>query len=223
MTIVDTMADAHYGDRVAHGDGLCRRAERGGARTGGARRRRDPVRRAGLQRLPRRGRRLGHRGAAPRRRGPRAARPRCTSATATASRPISTGSTASAREWRQYEAIFPALAASRIDQVSLECANSHVPIELLGAARRQGRAGRRDRRRERPGRDAGARSPRRSRRRCASSRRSGCFPAPIAAWRRSTALWPAQARGARRRRRSRPRPPASQTGLAGDIRRTYLV
>jgi 5-methyltetrahydropteroyltriglutamate--homocysteine methyltransferase len=34
-------------------------------------------------------------------------------------------------EWRQYEAIFPALAASRIDQVSLECANSHVPIELL--------------------------------------------------------------------------------------------
>src|SRR5947207_4817956 len=36
------------------------------------------------------------------------------------------------REWRQYERIFPALAVSRIDQVSLECANSHVPIELLG-------------------------------------------------------------------------------------------
>jgi len=34
-------------------------------------------------------------------------------------------------EWRQYERIFPALAASNIDQVSLECANSHVPIELL--------------------------------------------------------------------------------------------
>jgi 5-methyltetrahydropteroyltriglutamate--homocysteine methyltransferase len=34
-------------------------------------------------------------------------------------------------EWRQYERIFPALAASRIDQVSLECANSRVPIELL--------------------------------------------------------------------------------------------
>src|SRR5438132_10748609 len=34
-------------------------------------------------------------------------------------------------EWRQYERIFPALAASHIDQVSLECANSHVPIELL--------------------------------------------------------------------------------------------
>ena len=34
-------------------------------------------------------------------------------------------------EWRQYEAIFPALAKSRIDQVSLECANSHVPIHLI--------------------------------------------------------------------------------------------
>jgi len=34
-------------------------------------------------------------------------------------------------EWRQYEAIFPALNGSRIDQVSLECANSHVPLELL--------------------------------------------------------------------------------------------
>ena len=35
------------------------------------------------------------------------------------------------REWRQYERIFPALAQSRIDQVSLECAHSHVPAELL--------------------------------------------------------------------------------------------
>jgi len=34
-------------------------------------------------------------------------------------------------EWRQYERVFPALAASHIDQVSLECANSHVPLELL--------------------------------------------------------------------------------------------
>jgi len=34
-------------------------------------------------------------------------------------------------EWRQYEAIFPALAKSRIDQVSVECANSHVPVSLL--------------------------------------------------------------------------------------------
>ncbi|HZF18353.1 MAG TPA: methionine synthase, partial [Burkholderiales bacterium] len=34
-------------------------------------------------------------------------------------------------EWRQYESTFPLLAKSRIDQVSLECANSHVPLELL--------------------------------------------------------------------------------------------
>ena len=34
-------------------------------------------------------------------------------------------------EWRQYEKTFPLLAASRIDQVSLECANSRVPIDLL--------------------------------------------------------------------------------------------
>src|SRR6266704_390735 len=35
-------------------------------------------------------------------------------------------------EWRQYEAIFPALAASHIQQVSIECRNSRVPISLLG-------------------------------------------------------------------------------------------
>ena len=34
-------------------------------------------------------------------------------------------------QWRQYEQTFPRLAASSIDQVSLECANSHVPIDLL--------------------------------------------------------------------------------------------
>ena len=34
-------------------------------------------------------------------------------------------------EWRQYENTFPLLAKSSIDQVSLECANSHVPIELI--------------------------------------------------------------------------------------------
>ena len=36
------------------------------------------------------------------------------------------------QEWRQYEQTFPLLAKSSIDQVSLECANSHVPIELIG-------------------------------------------------------------------------------------------
>ena len=34
-------------------------------------------------------------------------------------------------EWRQYERIFPALAASTIDQVSLECIHSHVPPDLM--------------------------------------------------------------------------------------------
>ena len=34
-------------------------------------------------------------------------------------------------EWRQYEQTFPLLARSHIAQVSLECANSHVPIDLI--------------------------------------------------------------------------------------------
>jgi len=38
-------------------------------------------------------------------------------------------------EWRQYEAIFPAINASRIGQVSLECANSRVPMSLIGLLR----------------------------------------------------------------------------------------
>jgi 5-methyltetrahydropteroyltriglutamate--homocysteine methyltransferase len=34
-------------------------------------------------------------------------------------------------EWRQYAEIFPALAQSRIGQVSVECRNSRVPMSLL--------------------------------------------------------------------------------------------
>jgi 5-methyltetrahydropteroyltriglutamate--homocysteine methyltransferase len=34
-------------------------------------------------------------------------------------------------EWRQYEKFFPALAKSRIDQVSIECIHSHVPVSVL--------------------------------------------------------------------------------------------
>ncbi len=34
-------------------------------------------------------------------------------------------------EWRQYEEIFPVLAKSRLDQVSVECMHSHVPLSLL--------------------------------------------------------------------------------------------
>jgi 5-methyltetrahydropteroyltriglutamate--homocysteine methyltransferase len=35
-------------------------------------------------------------------------------------------------EWRQYEKTFPALARSRIDQVSLECRDAKVPLRLMG-------------------------------------------------------------------------------------------
>jgi 5-methyltetrahydropteroyltriglutamate--homocysteine methyltransferase len=35
-------------------------------------------------------------------------------------------------EWRQYEQIFPAIDASAIQQVAIECRNSRVPLELLG-------------------------------------------------------------------------------------------
>ena len=35
-------------------------------------------------------------------------------------------------QWRQYEETFPVIARSKIGQVSLECHNSKVPIELLG-------------------------------------------------------------------------------------------
>ena len=34
-------------------------------------------------------------------------------------------------EWRQYEEIFPALAKSRVDQISLECMHARVPLGLL--------------------------------------------------------------------------------------------
>jgi 5-methyltetrahydropteroyltriglutamate--homocysteine methyltransferase len=38
-------------------------------------------------------------------------------------------------EWRQYEEIFPKLQKSAIDIISLECHNSHVPLELLALIR----------------------------------------------------------------------------------------
>ena len=64
MTIVDTLADEHYKSReklaLAFAEALNDEARELGSR----RRRRDPVRRAGLQRLHGRGARLGHRGAA---------------------------------------------------------------------------------------------------------------------------------------------------------------
>ena len=44
-----------------------------------------------------------------------------------ASKPIPTLGT----EWRQYEEAFPQLQTSSIDIISLECHNSHVPMDLL--------------------------------------------------------------------------------------------
>ncbi|HDS1578061.1 TPA: methionine synthase [Stenotrophomonas maltophilia] len=38
-------------------------------------------------------------------------------------------------EWRQYEESFPKLQASSIDIISLECHNSHVPIDLIELVR----------------------------------------------------------------------------------------
>lgn len=38
-------------------------------------------------------------------------------------------------EWRQYEEIFPKLQKSSIDIISLECHNSHVPMELMALIR----------------------------------------------------------------------------------------
>ncbi|MBJ6987845.1 methionine synthase [Devosia sp. MC521] len=35
------------------------------------------------------------------------------------------------QEWRQYEQVFPKLQKSNIDMVSLECQNSHVPMDLI--------------------------------------------------------------------------------------------
>ena len=35
-------------------------------------------------------------------------------------------------QWRQYEEFFPSIAASPIQQVAIECRNSKVPLELLG-------------------------------------------------------------------------------------------
>ena len=63
MTIVDTVADRFYGDRAQAGLRVCRTAEPGSAGAAGRRRGHHPVRRAGLQRLHGRRRRLGRAGA----------------------------------------------------------------------------------------------------------------------------------------------------------------
>jgi len=40
-------------------------------------------------------------------------------------------------QWRQYEQIFPAIDASSIQQVAIECRNSKVPLELLSLLKRK--------------------------------------------------------------------------------------
>ena len=40
-------------------------------------------------------------------------------------------------QWRQYEQIFPAIDASSIEQVAIECRNSKVPLDLLALLQRK--------------------------------------------------------------------------------------
>ncbi len=104
-------------------------------------------------------------------------------------------------EWRQYEEIFPALAKSRIDQVSVECRNSRVPMSLLklldGKDVQVGVIDVASDEVETP--DAGRRRDRRG----DEIRRQGArsSPAPIAAWRRcaATSRSPSSKRSARAR------------------------
>ena len=70
MTIIDTIADQLLRRPRQDGVRLRRTAERGSQGAAGRRRRHDPVRRAGLQRLHGRSPRLGHQGAGARRRRP---------------------------------------------------------------------------------------------------------------------------------------------------------
>ncbi|MCL2581737.1 MAG: methionine synthase [Streptosporangiales bacterium] len=130
MTLVDTVADAHYGDRaeMAMAFAVLLNAEARGLAADGA----DvvqfdepafnvymaDVRDWGIEALHRAIEGVG-----------------CTTAVhicygygikANADWKATLGS-----EWRQYEEIFPALASSRIDQVSVECRNSRVPLSLL--------------------------------------------------------------------------------------------
>ena len=87
------------------------------------------------------------------------------------------------REWRQYERVFPALAASRIDQVSLECANSRVPMQLMQLlAGKDVLVGVIDVATTPSKRPTSGCHHRRGA--ATTSRRSGCFPAPTAEWRR---------------------------------------
>jgi len=130
MTIVDTLADRHYGDKVKLAmafAALLNQEARGLARDGvdviqfdepAFNVYMDDVNKWGIKALERAARGL-----------------KCTTAVH-----ICYGYGIKANldwkdtlgtQWRQYEKIFPAIAASSIDQVSLECIHSKVPAELM--------------------------------------------------------------------------------------------
>ena len=130
MTIVDTLADRHYGDKVKLAmafAGLLNREAKGLERDGidivqfdepAFNVYMDDVNRWGIKALERAAKGL-----------------KCTTAVH-----ICYGYGIKANtdwkqtlgaQWRQYEKVFPALARSSIDQVSLECIHSKVPPELM--------------------------------------------------------------------------------------------
>ena len=130
MTIVDTLADRHYGDKVKLAmafAGLLNREAKGLERDGidivqfdepAFNVYMDDVNRWGIRALERAAKGL-----------------KCTTAVH-----ICYGYGIKANtdwkqtlgaQWRQYEKVFPALARSSIDQVSLECIHSKVPPELM--------------------------------------------------------------------------------------------
>jgi len=130
MTIVDTLADRHYGDKVKLAmafAGLLNREAKGLERDGidivqfdepAFNVYMDEVNRWGIRALERAAKGL-----------------KCTTAVH-----ICYGYGIKANtdwkqtlgaQWRQYEKVFPALARSSIDQVSLECIHSKVPPELM--------------------------------------------------------------------------------------------
>ena len=119
MTIVDTIADAHYGDRMKMAlafAALLNEEVRGLAADGV-----DVIQfdEPAFNVYMDAGSRLGHRGAASRHRGRCHATAPCTSVTATASPPTSSGKPALGDEWRQYEKFFPALG-QKPDRSSLD-------------------------------------------------------------------------------------------------------
>ena len=206
MTMVDTLYDAHYRQPREARVGVRGDPERGGPRDRSRRRRRDPVRRAGVQRLFRRGARLGHRGARARRAGlaVQDGRPHLLRLRHQGEHRVEEdagrrngGSTSRRSRCSRASAIGAGIARMR------ELARADRPDR---AARRQGRAGRRDRRRDRPRRDAGGGRRRHPQRAALRSAPSGSTPAPTAAWCRWRGRWPAasSARWARGRRRSAP-------------------